>query len=213
MLEYHPLDKLKMLDIAQYIQEDQHFTILEFGVATGNTMCAMLDALIQLNKIPKYVYGFDSFEGLPDEDPSATPNPEWFPGAFNIVAELKNKGIAATKEDGIKLVLQRFYQYPFDVKLVEGWYDNLTSEVAQGIYPANYIHIDCDMYSSAYQALKWIADNDLIAKGCIVRYDDWKTDSNMGENKAHAQICKEFGYRTEFIPSNYDHNMMFRFYK
>lgn len=215
MLEYHPLDKLKMLDIAQHIEYANNFTLLEFGVAIGNTMCAMLDALIYSYKIPVHVFGFDSFEGLPEEDPAAAYNPEWFPGAFNIIDELKNKNIVASKDEGIKMVLKRLEQYPFDIHVIIGWYSNLNDKIIEryNITPAQYIHIDCDMYSSAYQALHWIARNDLIANGCIVRYDDWKDDPNMGENKAHHQICREFNYQAEFIPSKYHHNTMFRFCK
>lgn len=215
MLQYHPLDKAKMLDIAQHIKPDDNFTILEFGVATGNTMCAMLDALIEVGKYPRNVFGFDSFEGLPQEDVSATPNAEWFPTAFNIVSELHNKGIETTTEKGVEMIRQRFYQYPFDVKLIVGWYSNLTLKtvIDNNILPASYIHIDCDMYISAYQALRWLAENDLIRDECIIRYDDWKDDWNMGEPKAHLQILREFPYKYEFIPSVYPGNVIFRFFK
>lgn len=216
MLEYHPLDKLKMMDVAQHVKDADNFTFFEFGVATANTMCAMLDSLIELYKIPTHIFGFDSFEGLPPEDPSAAQNPEWFPEAFNIVDEFKNRGIHVhTNFAGVEFVMNRLNQYPFDVKLIIAWYEHLSDElvVTHNIQPARYIHIDCDMYSSAIQALSWIARNDLIANECVVRYDDWKENDNMGEKRAHLEICKQFGYKAEFIPSRYDHNIMFRFYK
>lgn len=218
MLQYHPLDKEKMLEICQCISYTPNFTMLEFGVATGNTMSAMIDALMQVGIKPKQVIGFDSFEGLPTEDPQASPNPDWFPTAFNIISELGNKGIKVTKENGIELIKSRFavYQlYDIDVQLIIGWYDKLNKDTVleYNIQPAQYIHIDCDMYISAIQAMTWLAQSDLIDDGCIVRYDDWQNDSNMGENKAHFEITNRFGYKASLIHSNFPGNIFFRFTK
>lgn len=204
-----------MLDIAQHIEYEPNMTILEFGVATGNTLSAMLDALIELQKIPKYVFGFDSFLGLPKEDASTILPDEWQEGNFNIVDELKQKDIQTDTYNGIKLIKSRFEKYlshQILIELIVGWYSDLNEQqvVAYNIQPASYIHIDCDLYISTMQALDFLFANHLVKENCIIRYDDWKNNSYIGEHKAHLEAMQNYGWRAEFIGSKFSNNVFFR---
>jgi len=48
-------------------------------------------------------------------------------------------------------------------------------------------YIDCDLYKSAYCAMDWIMNNQLLSKKCIIAYDEF----NRGEDIAHAEICQK----------------------
>lgn len=58
----------------------------EFGVYDGRSIRTMRNALHDASardstKYP-YVWGFDSFEGLPEEDPSNSKQKDWSPGKY-----------------------------------------------------------------------------------------------------------------------------------
>ena len=116
---------------------------MEFGVAGGSSLWKLADEDMNI------FYGFDSFEGLPED---------WFwdyeKGAF--------------KENGIPEV-------PDHVELVKGWYDTVLP-VFSGRNDmigrrADFIHIDCDLYTST----KTIFDNmdRFIKKGTIIAFDEY----------------------------------------
>ena len=73
----------------------------------------------------------------------------------------------------------------------KGWYsDTLTPELIQTrkILKASLINIDCDLYSSAKQALAFCAP--LIKDSSIIFFDDWPADF-IGEKKAFDEFWKE----------------------
>ena len=151
--------------------------VVEYGVSSGSTLKRALDKLDQYNKKYSKIYGFDSWEGLPD-----TINQEWFafdwqPGSFSAK---KMFGVKTTEEVLLKLreIIGR------DVVFVSGWFkDTLTKECADNlkIGQAMYVNIDVDIYSSTMEVLKFCEKNRVIDKGTIFRFDDWLSgDSTQG---------------------------------
>lgn len=98
---------------------------LEFGVYSGGTINQISAA-----KPDKIVYGFDSFEGLPET---------WRSGF--------DKGYFDTKENLPKV--------NENVRLIKGWFDEtLPSFVKAHPEKCEFIHVDCDLYSSTKRSLR-----------------------------------------------------------
>ena len=89
------------------------------------------------------------------------------------------------------------------------------------VQPALLVDIDCDLYVSAIDALRWMLRSQLLVAGSLVRYDDWPAAKHYpnasafggetrvpinpfppagshaarnlwGEALAHAQVTEEF---------------------
>ena len=114
---------------------------LEFGVATGRT----------INYFSKFtgdkVYGFDSFEGLPEK---------WRDGF--------DKGAFSRNGD--------FPEVNANVVLIKGWFsDTLVPFLEENKgKKISFLHIDCDLYSSTkfiFNAVK-----DYLADDCVILFDE-----------------------------------------
>jgi len=136
---------------------------LEFGVASGNT----------INYISKFtkdkVYGFDSFEGLPEK---------WRDG-FDKGAFNRNGNLPEVNSN---------------VKLIKGWFNKtLLNFIKKKNKKVSFIHMDADLYSST----KYIFDvlKDYIDKDCIIVFDELVNypgfDGDKGELKAFYEFIKE----------------------
>jgi hypothetical protein len=113
---------------------------LEFGVATGYT----------INYISQFtqdkVYGFDSFEGLP----------EYWRDGFN-------KGFF--NRDGILPPVNN------NVVLIKGWFnDTLDDFIKNQNKKVSFIHIDCDLYSSTKYVLNTLKD--YMDNNCVIVFDE-----------------------------------------
>ena len=136
---------------------------LEFGVYNGKT----------INYISTFtndkVYGFDSFEGLPET---------WREG-FDVGTFNKN-GIAPPVNN--------------NVELLKGWFDEtLPDFIKTQNKKVSFIHMDADLYSSTkyvLNILKEYIDND-----CIIVFDELVNypgfDGETGELKAFYEFITE----------------------
>lgn len=147
---------------------------LEFGVYNGASMTCMLEALRRQGDRDTRLFGFDSFQGLP---PSAATEDGgvWHAGQFRCPKSLAEERIAAASDR------------PGRVTLVEGWFaDTLAAGDIYGIGRASIALIDSDTYSSAREALRFLAP--LLTNPSIVMFDDWKLNDldvkAMGEYRA-----------------------------
>jgi hypothetical protein len=147
---------------------------LEFGVASGNT----------INYISRFtnskVYGFDSFEGLPEKWRDGFDK-----GAFNRNGNLPNVNT--------------------NVELIKGWFnETLLNFIQTQDKKVSFIHMDADLYSST----KYILDTlkDYIDKDCIIIFDELVNypgfDENTGELKAFYEFITENDVNYEWIGMN-----------
>jgi len=143
-------------------REVSHLTgdVAEIGVYQGES-AELITGLFQ----DSTVHLFDTFQGMPKEmhveglDGNA-------PGSFN----------------GNKLretVANRLYRYGSQVKIHQGVFP----KTAAGLKPRlKFVHIDCDLYLSTKEALKWAWE--LLEPGGIALDDDCYCTSCHGARKA-----------------------------
>lgn len=130
--------------------------ILEFGVYKGES----------INKIGKFfpdrlVYGFDSFEGLPEDFTEDQPKT-----TFTTYGKLPKVGN--------------------NVRLVKGLFqDTLPIFLQVKIGPVAYINFDADLYSSTKFALDVLSDR--IVSGTILYFDEFLAPDFDGEHRAFAE--------------------------
>jgi O-methyltransferase len=156
---------------------------LEFGVYVGTSLLCMHRASRAVGLPSLRLFGFDSFQGLPEEtaeEPELRFKPGWFRAGYGVVREhLTRSGI-----DWDRTVL------------VPGWYeDTLRPDLAEqlGIEKAGIIMIDCDIYSSARTALSFCAP--LIRDRAVIFFDDWPGDGSeargLGERRAFEELLAD----------------------
>lgn len=135
--------------------------ILEFGIGSGYSLANMKVFADTLNMTNQFI-GFDSFEGLPeDEGP-------WRKGWF-----------ASPFETTIKS-----FDNLTNYKLIPGFYNiSLTEKLKNelNIKTVSLIHIDCDLYSSTKYVLNWVKD--FIKEGTWIVFDEWKDGENIAWNQ------------------------------
>jgi hypothetical protein len=113
---------------------------LEFGVFQGRTL-----AMIAAARDNGEVYGFDSFEGLPEDY-----RPHVREGAFAV--------------DRLPAVA--------GAELVVGWFDDtLPDFLGTHPGPVGFLHVDCDLYSSAKTVLDLVGPR--LCAGSIVVFDEF----------------------------------------
>jgi len=144
---------------------------LEFGVANGRT----------INYISKFtndtVYGFDSFEGLPEK---------WRDGF----------GKGAFNRNGIPPQVNN------NVELIKGWFDEtLPAFVKTHNKKVSFIHMDADLYSSTKCVLNILKD--YMDVDCIIVFDELVNypgfDGPTGELKAFYEFITENDVKYEWI--------------
>lgn len=142
---------------------------LEFGVFQGR------DIRVLSGYTEGKLYGFDSFEGLPED---------W--------TFFQRKGRFSLSE--------RLPEVPGNVELVKGWFeDTLPAFLDEHPEPIAFLHIDSDLYSSAKYVLSEVADR--LVPGTVILFDDFLNypDWKDGEAKAFFEIVEEVGKNYEYI--------------
>jgi len=142
--------------------------ICEFGVFRGGTINHMA------SRTSKTIFGFDSFEGLPES---------WDQGL--------GKGHFSVKQ------LPKVRE---NVKLIKGWFDQtLPPFLKQNTGMAAFIHVDCDLYSSTKIVFDLMGPR--LAAGSVIVFDeyfnfpDWKD----GEHKAFTEFLDRSGLTCRYI--------------
>lgn len=144
--------------------------ILEFGVFRGESLRLIADA----TTAP--VYGFDSFEGLPED---------W-------------NGLQKKGQFSLEGVLPRFSQA--NVRLVPGWFnETLPAFLAGHPEPARFVHVDSDLYSSAVTVLTELRPR--IVPGTVIQFDEYFNYPGWEhhEHKAFEEFIRDTGLKFEYL--------------
>lgn len=148
-------------------QAPQGGLCLEFGVYSGHT----INLLAEMRE--STVYGFDSFEGLPESWRTGFP-----------------AGTFATTLPEVRP----------NVELVRGWFhESLPPFLAAHSEPLAFLHVDCDLYSSTATVLSALADR--IVPGTIVCFDEYFNYPGweMHEHRAWLEHAAERGVEFQYV--------------
>lgn len=160
---------------------------LEFGTYDGRS----------INKIAletkKTIYGFDSFEGLPEPWVGRTDEAgrfHWPAGVFDL---------GGANPD---FRLDKFFVFE-NVKLIKGWFkDTLPQFLTEQNKLISFLHVDSDIYSSAKDIFTHCGP--YIKNGCIIVFDELLGYPNFEEHewKAWWEFVEEYEIEFEWIGGN-----------
>lgn len=162
-------DEFKVLSYA-IAQVNKEGLFLEFGVRTGNTINHIAQHAPQQS-----IFGFDSFEGLPE----------------NWTGWMQQKG-AFGGED--------IPEVRANVSLVTGWFDDsLPPFLADHGEDLAFAHIDSDLYSSAKTILTELEPR--IKPGSIIVFNEYFNYPNWREHEYRAlqEFCAATGFEYEYL--------------
>lgn len=171
-LGQEPLDYVLQHSLAS---QGENELWLEFGVWRGHTINKMAQAHNGT------VFGFDSFQGLPED---------WRPGFP-----------AGTFNEGGRLPV-----VANNACLVKGWFDKTLPGFleAHRHCAVSLLHIDCDIYSSTRFVLSSLVP--FFRNGTIVVFDELINypgyDGENGELRAWAEFVEQFKVEFEWIGMN-----------
>lgn len=118
--------------------------VIEFGVGAGASISALADFTPD-----RTVFGFDSFEGLPEDWLHS-----YVRGSFSTGGQIPG--------------------VPANVKIVKGLFqDTLESFLAVNPLPVAFLHLDCDLFSSTKFVLDVLARHQRLIKGSVIQFDDF----------------------------------------
>lgn len=143
----------------------------EFGVFQGESLNYLAKKIS-----PELIYGFDSFDGLPED----------------VKGTNYKKGTFKTKIPDVR----------FNVRLIIGKFEDVLAEVSGHVWNNSKIvfaHIDCDLYSSAkciFTKLK-----EYFSIGTVLVFDEFMNFPNFEEHeyKAFREFIEENQFRYEIL--------------
>jgi hypothetical protein len=159
---------------------------IELGVCTGKT----INFIAALNPHRK-IYGFDSFEGLPED---------WI-RADNVIHAgtfgFKNPAILPPVLD--------------NVELIKGWFSDTLPTFTKSrdpSLPIAFLHIDADIYSSTATALEILSDR--IKTGTILVFDELYNYPGYEnhEFKAFQEFLIKHNFKARYIAYNINHEQV-----
>ena len=150
---------------------------LEFGVYKGASLIRFYNLFKEYDLTDIRLFAFDAFKGLPNSEGSVFREGEFFFPKGPFIKRIKKAGVN-----------------PERVIIVEGFFnESLTDTIknVNNLSKAAIIHVDCDLYESTVDVLRFCQD--LIQEGTILIFDDYlsfrsETDpTQYGEEKAFKE--------------------------
>jgi hypothetical protein len=159
---------------------------LEMGVGMGRT----INLIASLNP-KKTIYGFDSFEGLPEN---------WDKGDKVIP-----KGVFAVKDSNYAPSVYR------NVELYKGLFKDVLPKFKAQILRDQviaFLHIDCDSYTPTSEVFNILESN--IKPGTVILFDELYNYPNYEQHewKAFQEFLAKTGYQFEPLAYNINHEQV-----
>ena len=147
-------------------------SIYEFGVWCGASMVRVRECMIAVGLVCKSMFAFDSFCGLPNEDPDIEQSGAWHLGGWSSKGYMKEPDIGK-----VIVRIQEMVEFgKIPTAFIPGFFvDSLTPELLKqhDFRPAAFVDVDVDLYISAKQCLAWLFESGLVIPGTLIGYDDW----------------------------------------
>ena len=187
-LKLSPILKVDDFHVTYLTESVKHVTLdglwIEFGVYRGRAL-AIICTLTE-----NIVYGFDSFEGLPDYWNDENPK-----GVYSLAGTVPPGYIIGDVNQSMYSdePTENWAPWPKNCRLVKGWFENTLKPFCDHHKEkAAYIHIDSDIYSAAKTIFTEMKDR--IVPGTVLVFDEIE---NYPEYKDHE--IKAF---SEFLLDN-----------
>ena len=170
--------RFEVLDLALHHIPNQGL-VCEFGVFEAESINYIAEQLPR-----RYIFGFDSFEGLPEFW-----RPTFEPGAFSTGGCLPD--------------------VQPNVRLLKGWFDaTLPAFTAENAGPVAFLHIDCDLYSSTKCVFEhlgdWLVPGSVIVFDEFFNYPGWEDH----EFRAFSEFAEARRLNYEYLAYNSRHEQV-----
>lgn len=158
--------------------------LCEFGVHKGESLYVLAE-----ESYPRVVYGFDSFEGLPED--------------WNVSSRDWRQGMRKGdfgQGPGVRFPLTHRPQSGGNIRIVEGWFDQtLPPFLATHQGPVAFAHLDCDLHSSATVVLDGLEARMVV--GTVIQFDEFYNfvGAELHESRAFADFVERTGFRFEVL--------------
>ena len=165
-------NKFQVIDYALSKISNKKGLILEFGVYKCETINYIAKRLSNLK-----IFGFDSFEGLPENWRDGFPK-----GTFSL------NEIPSVEDN---------------VVLIKGWFEkSIPDFIIQNQDDIVFLHIDCDLYSSTKTIFNNL--NNQIKKGTVIVFDEYFNYPGWenGEFKAFQEFVKDNDIQYSYLTYN-----------
>jgi len=162
--------------------------VAEFGVYKGKTLQMISDRL-RWHNIHCNLYGFDSFQGLPEAY-----TPYYGKGHFNV----SESDMEQVRRDAMAC----------DACLIEGYFqDTLESFLFTHPGQFRFVHMDADLYQPTKYVLSTLMDWHRLLPGSVIQFDEMfyvKPDDGRwywDEYKAWTEFVYRYNIKYEWIGS------------
>lgn len=154
---YYTNHRYEFLHTFQHIKE-KSINIYEFGVYGGVSAINLIEQATKYGLTINKFYGIDSFEGLPNSEVESYK--DWFKGAYSA-AELFDRNPDESKYYVQSLLTAKFPN--ISITLIKSWFNEL--QPSSSWLPADYVHVDCDIYTSTLDVWNFLYTNKLLKVG------------------------------------------------
>jgi hypothetical protein len=179
---------------------------VECGVAAGAQIGAMQEQLLKKEK--RWIYGFDSFEGIPlaseeDDQQPGVPGPKPEIKYKDKRELLRSSGITVHSKENVQIAIKKWFPNNYDnIVLVKGWFQDtlpLYTTVLKQLGGIALLRLDGDLYESTRVSLENLYP--LLNTNGILIVDDWEL---LGCKRA----CEEYfiNHPVERLSSPYSNN-------
>jgi O-methyltransferase len=145
----------------------------EFGCYGGTSMW-LAQREIAANPVPRHMWGFDSFSGLPKTEEPRDAHPVWIPNTMSMSVDDFHAVLA---ERGVPRDAYTMVEGYFAESLPPLGSDGLPRDIALA-------YVDCDLYSSTVSVLAFLEPR--LKHGMVLAFDDYYcwTDTDVSGERA-----------------------------
>lgn len=148
----------------QVCEQDIPGNFIECGVAAGGSSALLAYVVKKYSKQPRFLYAFDSFEGMP------SPTDKDVLNGVEADATGWGAGTCAAPEASVRNVCMKLGVFHL-VKTVKGYYENTLPPLRNFVAPIAFMHMDADWYESMKTILTCYYDK--LSEGALVQVDDF----------------------------------------
>ena len=154
-----------LFTLAKHVcEQDIPGNFVECGVAAGGSSALLAYVIKKYSKQPRFLYAFDSFEGMP------TPTDKDVLNGIEADATGWGAGTCAAPEASVRNVSMELGVFHL-VKTVKGYYERTLPPLSDFVAPIAFMHMDADWYESMRTILNCFYEK--LSTGAFVQVDDF----------------------------------------